>query len=411
MADSHLHQIRNEDAEPLGLLMGSRFVCFFIQPLKRRSFCLVGGNGRENMNTLLGSSTEWDCPSHLGYGRPAAVAGISDRGDEKCREGHLALVCMQSHQLEVNHHEVTENHRGQWALGREAHIRIQSESKSDSQCRRSASISPPVPLALPTDFIMISPTSCYLSPSANTSEGRSQSGSLSATASRDCLGLDGKSSSSGYTWHWSTVLNHLRAAAAWMCGCVCWAGSQSNVFIITDALSLAGRSEGDKYKADCFGHPCAKCAQGRLLWCDRGQHPVIRYTDSALTDKVPRALPTPFLYTQHSDLDLWYDTEFSLPPLRSRREKKCSRVLDLSHAGVSWGSWYWIRNNRVKSIKTCEGWTAGQDQNLSSQVPSVEYMDCTHITSAFLLLFTFLCWFSCMNYLHLIAANRYFILA
>lgn len=90
-----------------GCSWGQGFL-FFIQPLKRQSFCLVGGNSRENMNALLGSSNVWDCPAHLGYGRPTAVAGISDRGDEKCREVHLALVCMQSHQLEVNHHEVTQ---------------------------------------------------------------------------------------------------------------------------------------------------------------------------------------------------------------------------------------------------------------------------------------------------------------
>lgn len=120
------------------------------------------------MNALDSLHHSGRLPFSPGFRRHAGMAGRSDVGDKKHREGFLAMACMQSYPLRVNGCEVTQNNRGQWVLGLAAPIHIQAESKSDSQRGCSASISLPVASTLPTDFIMIPPTSCYPSVSTET---------------------------------------------------------------------------------------------------------------------------------------------------------------------------------------------------------------------------------------------------
>lgn len=60
------------------------------------------------MNALDGLHHNGTLPCSSGFKRHARMAGRSDRGDEKHREGYLAMACMQSHPLGVNSCEVTQ---------------------------------------------------------------------------------------------------------------------------------------------------------------------------------------------------------------------------------------------------------------------------------------------------------------
>lgn len=56
----------------------------------------------------MGCTTVGACPSHLGL--EGTLEWLEDQTEvtKKHREGYLAMVCMQSHQLGVNHCEVTQ---------------------------------------------------------------------------------------------------------------------------------------------------------------------------------------------------------------------------------------------------------------------------------------------------------------